>query len=535
MNYKKWTPEDPFQTQKVKGKEKAVLGGTGDYYGACSIENFASVNSLSLTHEDAGGFLNYPTSFPGKAANFWFKDAGVKVWEYEETYDNWQDLYGMDAVMVFYHSGHGGMDANGVFQAPMGGYWDGRDRAYSNKMAFANERLRYLFWSTCLSLRVSGGQTPVKTWWNPNKGGLRMLFGYETTSVDNANYGTWFWDEWNKGKSFARAYLDASWRISHGQVPVVMAAGANQAEAVNRLNNERLFSQAPVSKGWYQWMWVGTIPSRALKYSTKIPKGTSALLLDNKLFDDDRISAIAKKVGVPQRNSGSILFDQYGNRMISSKLAQLNVNSEGALNINLGKPNFKNTTTIDEKKALKIAKEIISDLGFNKGIDLQQGNTRQKFTCGADTKGSGSVGKTEVVETIIQFRQQYDGVESINSDHGLLTISVDNDGKVTNIYNSTKVVTGISEKPKSGVADPKETTKSAGLTKEKQFEHKIRRIVSGSVGEGTKASGKANILNEKAGYDFSGNLGLPVYQQDVEIVLDKHFAKRFKIRIPHAE
>jgi len=192
---------------------KAVISGSDDWYGAYSLETFSSASSLTYTHEDANGFLDYPTSF--RPANFWGKDAGVKVWAYEEANDNYLDTYGMDAVTVFYHSGHGNMDSSGIFQAPLGGKWDNRDWAFSNKMAFANEELRYLFWSTCFSLRVSGPDNPVRTWWAPNKGGLRMMFGYETTSVDHPGYGKFFWEEWNKNKPFARAFLDASWRISH--------------------------------------------------------------------------------------------------------------------------------------------------------------------------------------------------------------------------------------------------------------------------------------------------------------------------------
>lgn len=536
MNYKKWVQEDPFLTETDNGKAKAVLGGSGDYYGANSLENFSSASSLSLTHEDAQGFLNYPTSFPGKAANFWFKDSGVKVWEYEEAYDNWQDLYGMDAVMVFYHSGHGNMDSNGVFQAPLGGLWDGRDWAFSNKMAFANERLRYLFLSTCLSLRVSGGHSPVRTWWNPNKGGLRMLFGYETTSVDNPNYGSWFWDEWKKGKSFCRAFLDASWRISHNQVPVVMAVGANQAEAIDRLNNERFFSSAPVTKGWYQWMWIGTIPSTAARYSLDVPKGTDSLILDNTLFDDNNMSRIANKIGVTKKEANAILFDKHGNRHVSSKNVHVNVNSEGALNINMGTPNFGNTNPIDLNKATQIASQMISDLKFNKGIELKQGTTRQKFSSGANFKGLDRTEKTEIVETIIQFRQHHNGVQTINSDHGLIAISIDNDGKVTNIYNSTKAIAGTTKKPLSEITPPPEKVKSTDISKEKQFEHKIKRIVSGSViGNGVKKSGKVNVLSDKAGYDFSGNMANIVHQRDVEISLDTEFAKRYKLRVPYFE
>src|SRR5262245_31548981 len=86
---------------------KVVVNGSNDFYGANSLETFSSAGGLSLTHEDAQGFLDYPTSFAGKGANYWRKDSGVQVWAYEEAYDNWQDTYGMDAVMVFYHSGHG--------------------------------------------------------------------------------------------------------------------------------------------------------------------------------------------------------------------------------------------------------------------------------------------------------------------------------------------------------------------------------------------------------------------------------------------
>lgn len=536
MKYEKWVPEDPFLTETVRGTERAVLGGAGDYYGANSLENFSSASSLSLTHEDAQGFLDYPTSFPGKAANFWFKDSGVKVWEYEEAYDNWQDLYGMDAVMVFYHSGHGNMDANGVFQAPLGGVWDGRDWAYSNRMAFANERLRYLFLSTCLSLRVSGGHSPVRTWWNPNKGGLRMLFGYETTSVDNPNYGAWFWDEWKKGKSFCRSFLDASWRISHSQVPVVMAVGANQAEAIDRLNNERFFSPTPVTKGWYQWMWIGTIPSTTVRNSLEIPKGANSLILDNTLFDDKRMTGIANKVGVTKKDAEAILFDKQGNRHVSTKSVHVNVNPEGALNINMGTPNFENTSAIDLGKATKIARQMIADLKFDKGIELKQGNTRQKFTSGSNFKGLERTERSDIVETIIQFRQHHDGVESVNSDHGLIAISVDNDGNVTNIYNSTKAIAGITQKPASAITPPPEKTKSTDLSKDKQFEHKIKRIVNGSVGgDGIKKNGKVNVLTDKAGYDFSGNLATIVHQRDVEIALDNSFAKRYKLRVPYFE
>lgn len=525
------TPEPVARDVESTAPARVVVSGTNDYYGAHSIEHFSSASGLTYTHEDAQGFLDYPTSFAGKGANFWLRDAGVKVWGYEERYDNWQDTYGMDAVMVFYHSGHGNMDRNGVFQVPLGARWDNRDWAFSNNMAFANEQLRYLFWSTCCSLRVSGPDNPVRTWWAPNKGGLRMLFGYETTSVDDPNYGKFFWDEWKKGKTFARAFLDASWRISHSQVPVAMAVGANANEAVRRLNSERMFSKNAVAKGWYQWQWIGTLPTRSFLYSTKVQKNLNALILDNKIFDDERLCDMAQKVGVPKSSARTIKFDEDGNRMISSRNIKLHVNREGALNICLGKANVENTTLLEERKALKIAQDLISDLDFDKGIELKPGHIRHRLTCGGTMKGSGKIEEPAVIETIVQLRQRHKGVESVNSDHGLVAVGIDNDGSIINVYNSTKAILGESDKPRSIVPSPPEKAEAGAADTQVQFDRAIGGLLSRRSNAKAGAADETRVLAEKIGYDFSGKLGLVVRQRDVELAVDDNLRKRYKIRI----
>lgn len=527
MKFKKAVLQDPFakaRMESAKGK-KTVVGGSNDFYGANSLETFSSASGLTYTHEDADGFLDYPTSFAGKSANYWRKDAGVKVWAYEEQYDNWQDTFGMDAVMVFYHSGHGAMSSSGIFQAPLGGIWDGRDWAFSNKMAFANEKLRYLFWSTCFSLRVSGPDSPVRTWWDPNKGGLRMMFGYETTSVDDPNYGKFFWDEWKKGKTFARAFLDASWRISHGQVPVVMAAGSNASDAINRLNSERFFTGTPAGKGWYQWQWIGTLPTRSFASRTAIPKQLNSIILGNRLSDDARVSKIAREVGITRSNAGTILFDASGNRMISSKTIQVNVNDEGALNIHFGKANVQNTSLLNENKAIAVAQRLINDLNLKKGIELKLGNIRHHLTCGGTSEGSGVLEKPSAIETIVQFRQSHNGVDSVNSDHGLIAVNIDNDGRIINVYDSTKSVLGEVDKRTSKTSSPRDPKNSSEANMDRQFKKKIDRV---AAGDGEQSS----MLREAIGYNFSGNLGTVVHQKDIEVDFGKNLKKRYKVRVP---
>lgn len=503
---------------------KAVVSGSNDFYGANSLETFSSASGLGLTHEDAQGFLDYPTSFGGKAANYWRKDSGVQVWAYEETFDNWQDTFGMDAVMVFYHSGHGNMDSKGVFQAPLGAKWDNRDWVFSNNMAFSNEDLRYLFWSTCLSIRVSGPDNPVRTWWDPNKGGLRMMFGYETTSVDHAGYGSFFWDEWKKGKTFARAFLDASWRISHNQVPVVLAVGSDQQDAVNRLNTERLFSKAPIGKGWYQWQWIGTLPTRSFANKVSIPKDVNDIELADKYTDDARVSKIARETGVTSKGAGSIALDGNGNRLVISKDVQVAVNQSGALNVHFGSPNAENTSLLSQKKAIKIAQGVIKSLDMAKDIEITLGNIRHRLTCGGTLNGSATVTDVTPLETIVQFRQTHNGVESVNSDHGLIAISVDNDGRVVNVYDSTRAVLGELGNGAARQSSPRDPKKSSGRNIEATFKRKVHRL-----GEG---NGRFTVLREKVGYDFSANLGIVVHQKDVEVNLGRNLKKRYKLRVP---
>jgi hypothetical protein len=531
MKLTRMQQSEPFaEAAKQKGV-KAVIADSNDFYGANSLEHFSSVGGLTYTHEDAQGFLDYPTSFPGKGANFWLKDAGVKVWEYEEAYDNWQDTYGMDSVMVFYHSGHGNMDSSGVFQAPLGAKWDNRDWAYSNNMAFSNEELRYLFWSTCFSLGVSGPDNPVRTWWSPNNGGLRMLFGYETTSVDDPNYGKFFWEEWKKGKTFARAFLDASWRISHSQVPVAMAVGSNQADAINRLNSERYFTKTPVTKGWYQWQWIGTLPDRKFSCRTAAPKGFNAIILENKLFDDVRISKIAQDIGFTKKSAETIEFDEEGNRMISQKELHLFVNRDGALNIYFDRDIPENLDLLNEDKAIRMAERTIRDLGFDKGIEMKIGNIRHRFTAGGTMKDDLSLTEPVPIETIVQFRQCHKDLESVNSDHGLIAVSIDNDGEVTNIYNSTKKVLGESAKPSSIIPSPPDGQEIADEGPDSQFMKAINGLINRSGNSHERGPARANVLKEKIGYDFSGKIGPVVRQRDIDLTMSNSLKKRYKIRL----
>ena len=293
---------NPFASQP-----SGIQAVSTDYYGAFSLEKFAAAGDLTYTHEDAGGWLAYVERF--QARNFWYQDAGVGAWAYYEEYDNWQDTYGIDAVMAAYHSGHGNMDGNGVFYAALGTNWGGLGtNAVSSRMALGNEQVRYLFWSTCFSLRVLGGHNPIRTWYGPNLG-FRMLFGYETTSVDAPNYGRDFWNQWNRGKSFSLAHLDMSWYdVSHNQAPSVVACGATPAEAQNRLFNERNFFWDSVSKAYWHWRWYYAAGSALAQRGTNLalPQRLATAQLAPPTNGSQALDSVLRRVPVGLQVRGAV-------------------------------------------------------------------------------------------------------------------------------------------------------------------------------------------------------------------------------------
>jgi hypothetical protein len=171
--------------------------GVSDMVGTLSVQNFQGTQTaLSNTHASADGFRNYFNTW--YTPNFARRDSAVSVWLYHDVsggdnYDLWNSGgtdYGIDAVRVAWHSGHGGMWSTNVFFAPMGANWASRGwNAFSNQMilggnnyGYGDERLRYLFWDTCNSVMVSGGHDPYSTWGTRSRG-IRMVFGYETVSI----------------------------------------------------------------------------------------------------------------------------------------------------------------------------------------------------------------------------------------------------------------------------------------------------------------------------------------------------------------
>ncbi len=526
--------ESPFGQLRA---DEAIKAYSGDQWGACSLETFADVSGLSLTHDDAHGFLDYLDNFA--PYNYWLGDANVQVWQYEEAYDNWQDTWGADAVLVFYHSGHGGMDANGVFQVPLGAAWGGRTWAFSNAMRLGNEQVRYVFWSTCFSNRVLGGHTPIRTW-APANLGFRMLFGYETVSIDHGGYGSAFWNQWRSGKSFSQAFLDASWyNISVHQAPSVTACGANAAEASNRLYNERLFSWDAVSTNWWQWRWYYAAASAAGVRSPNlhVPDRPRVATLRRERADERTVATLRERHDLSV--AGPVRDLAIGSRRgftVGEGDVRLAVEPDGTYEVSLAAPNLDNTEQISIRSAIRAAEDVAAQHGVATD-DLTFDRLMLQYEAGGTSEGDGTMREPVVTETIVQFTQMIDGVPVLAPGRGQLSVGIDNDGRPTKIRNTVRPIAEVTERGRRTPPVPEAEAVASGGDD-----------IEGMLGDAWQKRMRAFLVQDRMprsfaevpgtteiGYVMDGDEAALVVRREYEVDHGRGILKRHRIEVPLAE
>jgi hypothetical protein len=526
--------DNPFAAPGVAPRD--VRGGA-NMYGANSIETFCDQGSLSLTHDDADGWANYVAQF--FPLNFRYRDGGVQIWEYQEQYDNWQDTYGADAVCAFYHSGHGGMDANGVFYLPMGAAWAGSDcTALSTDMRLGNEFLRYLFLSTCTSLRVNDGQSPMRTW-QPANLGLRMIFGFETVSFDDANYGKFFWEEWNKGKSFSTAWLDASWRIAHNQGPTVAACGATQQEAEDRVNNERFFNNVRASTSWWWWRWYNATATASREPNRAVPRDAVVPHLRPVTASLASPQELANRfgIGVKTASAASRGFD--GSLRLREGASIVAQDSAGGVFARLALPNLGNATPLAASRARGLAEDAIRQYGLEAGTQLVFDRTILASAAGGSSEGSGRLEPVRVTETLVQFRQVINGVPVISSDAGFVRVALDNDGRVTQLQAAVRQVEDLGkpgrtlspERPPPGASAGKRPTPRGPAPEpepENELSAAVGRTLRQLVGKGVSPLDVTVVPGStEVGYAVRGNLAQLVARRAIEVDFGSGYRKRY--------
>jgi len=522
INYSDHGPS-PLEPEKpgAAGDRDSTFG----WWGAFSIQKFVNQSSLSHTHGDATGWLAYLQQFYDR--NFWFADGGAQVWAYEETYDNWQDRYGMDAVVAVYHSGHGGMDNNGVFFAPLGAVWDGRSDAISNRMALGNEKANYVFWSTCTSLRVLGGHSPIRTWAGPNIG-FRMIFGFETVSIDSPDYGKKFWEKWRAGQTYCDAWLNASWDIYHGQAPSVCAVGSTQAEATNRLNTERNFYRDHVPDNWYAWRWY--YAREGIREPLSQLPGQQQIVQLAPREPGAELSALGQLADFPSAALQEVQVDRLGVLSASSGDRVISSGLEGSRWVRLAEPNHRNTQQLPTERAIEAARAFAER--YAEGAELVVDSVHDLMQ-NSGTKDGSEVGRPVSLQTHVTFRQVFDGVPVITPGHGLIRVGLDNDGTAVQAQIATRRATGVMREPSTEVSPPppkggkataaplERDPRKALDAAQKKLLAEIATVTADQPGQRATAERRPEVRDVpgtfEVGYEMEGDEAYPAARKLIEI------------------
>lgn len=498
----------------------ASAATAADMYGMCSVEDFPTATDLASTHDDVQGFYDYVARFT--APNFWFKDVNVQSWAYDQAFDNWQDEFGFDAATVVYHAGHGDMSADGVFEVLMGSEWGGRSSAFSNAMRLGDNNARYVFFSTCLSLRVLAGMSPVKTWHAAN-GGFRMLFGFETTSIDDANYGRYFWEEWAKNKPFSTAWLDASWRIDHFQSPSVVACGATDAEARTRVTTERQFDRARASTAFYSWRWYNQATRASARVANlALPSRPAVAVLAAPPAPDDRLAELATRFGIRLRRSPAGPADP----VTGGNNRPLAVDGNGGYEVTLAEP-AEPVAEVDLDAVRAAAERAIDRYGLAGATDLVFDDVVYDYIASANSAGEGP--EPSIRETVVNFRQVINGLPVTTPGHGEVRVRVDSEANVTAISDSTRQVTDLVERP-SGTPGPPDGV--AAATAEQLLAHATERRSLQIAAGGEEPTFVREIPGStEIGYHIAGQSATVVARRTVEVDCGNGMKKRYPVRV----
>jgi hypothetical protein len=213
--------------------------------------------NLSYCDDTSEGFLNGMTS-RGHRRVFNWGDGNAWELDFRDQSLGGQDHQWIDNVDIAHFSSHGGTGSDNVFR----GFFGTQNQACtwrSDRARYGDRRLKWLCIDTCQGLELTRNIIAV---WNSTFRGLHQIFAFTDLVSDS-------WWTGDRGYRFARragnneilaqAWLDEGYSWWLNDKPVAMAAGRSSADALNRLNNERIYSgfdNIPNHQiAWYQWRW----------------------------------------------------------------------------------------------------------------------------------------------------------------------------------------------------------------------------------------------------------------------------------------
>ncbi|HYX33473.1 MAG TPA: DUF6345 domain-containing protein [Oligoflexus sp.] len=422
--------------------------------GAHAIQNFGTcASNLSHTLGDAAGFRDHR---PGDlVANFFFADDNVwqQDWttaDFSSSGDTANGFAGADSSMLTYLSSHGD-SSGGVFYGSLS---EAQGCSFgNNSMQLGDARNRYLFLSTCYGLMLGTGKylpehpdhsaEDLQQVWSKGLAGTRCIYSYGTVSVDNPNYGKFFWERWKQsGVTNANAFLDASWAISIRQQPVVMCFGRDNQDANAKLD-ETVFSYDASAYGYSAWTWYDPVNVRTMPNPSQRAAAVPRRIVFSRSTGPDQSTAL------PAAN----LRGTWKISSVALERSPAGLTQENLVTTSKGwrysKPGYGSavlrtrTARQTDQDAIRLARQSLTNLRLKAPDEnLTVAYVRQQKTASTDQP------EPIVVNRMVAFQQAVIGGYGMLGEDGKLFVSVDATGDVRMIEDTRVKAVATAELPR---------------------------------------------------------------------------------------
>lgn len=342
---------------------------------------------------------------------------------------------GAESGTVAYFSTHGGT-SNGVYSLSVN--HDGVCRVSSREMFLGDGDLRYLFLSTCQSVKIGNGMDPRVagenpfTTWSPSVNGLACVLGYSSNESDSDRYGQYFNEIWRGGQSpIVSSFLNASERVTRSQVPAVICFGRTVEEAKSTMELASIFDHMPRSSANASWVWRDPVKSRV---SFDAPPETSLSLPVVLEITRDKVDLARWKRAFPEAE-----FVAKGGRRRGGS-ATLSLTSRGIVYENIEARRVFEPVTYDDNDAISIATSVLAERGLSLPEARSVGGT-VVHESGADTSDP----TPHVLRKIVIFKQLIAGLSALGAE-GETRVELNARGGVVSIAQDRLRVRGTSIK-----------------------------------------------------------------------------------------
>jgi hypothetical protein len=361
---------------------------------------------------------------------------------------------GIDSVHIAAADSHGGL-SKGVYHFCLGGP-DGCSVA-SNKMSLGKKNLRYLFLQTCHSAELP---RPDRVW-RPSAKGIRAIFGYSGETVDDPNYGRYFFENWKKSHKITRAFLDASWRISHKNVPVALWFGPDKRTVEAMCKNEADFHFEPVQPRHVKWQSYFKKPIRRAKDIDLVP---GASVVFKPVEEDSALPSVVERLGLVKKGSFQ-LIDKGSTEDTTAYSSHDNgptllVNrSSGAFDLMLPEFESKGSVEYGDEEAISVASAYCEKLETQlKSLSLKSENVSAELKpCEIRHTIEGSSSDTarepneQITQTCVVFRPVMNGLPTIGTG-GVLEITLNSAKEVCRVRSVLREVASVTQR--KSILDP---------------------------------------------------------------------------------